>query len=548
MFANKNISKLSTLDAARTVYFIIVGLAIKESLTLFSNSKTNYGSVFLHGGDQYLICIGYLATVIRFAHGISLLYGFEKERVEKTTLPSAGRIMGLSFFLVVMGIMFFLMGHNIARFNPYVKCTVLLFIFDFIYIWLSGVVRKPLKKFVNLRRDTSKGYISRAALHWMLSDIVLILLCIVVYYLQDLFDNYKEIYLGIFLILFAILDYVVNYQFYFGGQSFRNRKTIAFVCSPLRPKDGKTMSDNVAQAQFYCKNLMELNTIPFASHAFYTYFLDDDDPLDRLLGRECALSFLYACNAIYVFVPMKNYWWNKNLLKSIDNSEAEDNKLLRLPNKKWQELHLGFLGLETENLSQGMEEELAHAKKFGLHIRYLPTLTLIDIEKKHLSKWEKLSYREENAEGQHSDVQLRKHRKRVYVCSQLRGNNWDNLSEQEKKQRVNINIKAALWYCHELVRKESVAPFAPQAFYPYFVDVLDSKTWNQWFTNSLGLLTICDALYVYTKDGLPSNECISSGMKQIIRLGESLGIDIQYCMMKPAPDSWSPCLPFTIVD
>jgi hypothetical protein len=100
--STKLTSRLSTLDAARTVFFIVVGLAIKQSLGLFAHtwpSKDFPNAPQWPVGARALIAAGYLATVIRFSHGVTLLYGHEKERVENSHLPSASKISLLSLFL-----------------------------------------------------------------------------------------------------------------------------------------------------------------------------------------------------------------------------------------------------------------------------------------------------------------------------------------------------------------------------------------------------------------------------------------------------------------
>lgn len=94
-------------------------------------------------------------------------------------------------------------------------------------------------------------------------------------------------------------------------------------------------------------------------------------------------------------------------------------------------------------------------------------------------------------------------RKRVYVCTHLRGKVFDinnneiffhRLSIEEKKSRLKDNISQALWCCRVLaLNKEFLAPFAPQAFYPYFWKFLkedgkiDMQNWDAWFDRSLGV-------------------------------------------------------------
>lgn len=113
-------------------------------------------------------------------------------------------------------------------------------------------------------------------------------------------------FLAVLLIAFSVVDYWWNSDFYFGGRYDRRSQKFVFVCSPLRGVEYET---NIRRVQWYCKSLMEeihrfgKKIVPFASHAFFPYFLDDNVPLDRILDRKCALAFLAACDAIYVYVP-----------------------------------------------------------------------------------------------------------------------------------------------------------------------------------------------------------------------------------------------------
>lgn len=155
---SKITSKLSTLDAARAIYFIVVGLAIKQSLVLFShdwppqNIKTPFA--WWSWFDRSLVGIGYLFTVLRYSHGVSLLHAFEKERIETSTLPSATRVFWLSVFLTLLAIFLFLMADNLpSSFHTFLIFTALMIIVDLLYIFLSGVIKKPFNFFVRWRDE-----------------------------------------------------------------------------------------------------------------------------------------------------------------------------------------------------------------------------------------------------------------------------------------------------------------------------------------------------------------------------------------------------------
>jgi nucleoside 2-deoxyribosyltransferase len=541
----KRNSKIATLEAARTIFFIVVGLAIRQSLGLFAHdwslTSTN-APVWWTWDIRLLVGVGYITTALRYSHGISQLYGYERDQIETSGLPSSSRILGLSLFLSLLGILFYLMADNITRFSWFVVWTGLMLGVDFIYIAMSQVVRNPwvrlirwlparifsaIRKKENSWVDTVPGYAADAALEWMTSDVVMLGICLMFLLVWN--DVPHERLFASVLILATVVDYVVNREFYFGGRSDKRKQTIVFVCSPTIGKVGADTSrqaqeekcrENIKQAQLYCESLMKDRTIiPFAPHAFYPYFLNllEEDPTDKILSRYCGLAFLRACDAIYVYVP-----YTKQPVMNF----------------------LSFIKVSRPDISQlssGMEQELIEAKKLGLSVKYQRTdrLSFGDA----LSNWATPVFPVNDEQPSLEDLEVIK---RVYVCTPFRGTNFSDQPDATKKATLEQNIRAALWYCRTLVRdkEQSVAPFAPQAFYPYFVPMFGRKpAWDNWFSRSLEILKVCDAVYVYTDDGLPNKEFISVGMSHVIRLAEALGVEIQYKRSVPIPAEWKPALP-----
>lgn len=63
------------------------------------------------------------------------------------------------------------------------------------------------------------------------------------------------------------------------------------------------------------------------------------------------------------------------------------------------------------------------------------------------------------------------------------------------------------------------------------------------FEGSLEILKISDAVYFYVSEGLPDDQVMSEGMKEVKNLAERLGIEIQYRLDSVENDSWKPALP-----
>jgi hypothetical protein len=521
------ISRVSTLDAARVVFFIVVGFAIKQSLGLFGHTwppRDFPYALYWPIWARVLIGAGYLVTVIRFSHGVVLLHTHEMKRLQTSSLPSASKISELSLFLVLLGVLLFLMADNITELRAYALWSALMFAVDFLYIWRSHMVRKPMRRLFKVLEETVSGYGARAAVWWMATDAVLFLVCCSFLIRSPVGGTLAQLpagnesLLALILIAEAIADYWLNWEYYFGGKEDRRKEKFVFVCSPLRNDDPKLYQENINRAQFYCWRLMKENAAagkkitPFASHAFFTYFLNDNVAEDRALGRECALAYLSACEAIYVFVPgqMKDF----------------------------------HPKIHSRSLSEGMKHEISQAKKYGLEIEYLP-------EDQSLAGWNPppwtaITYESRVAKANPSDSFFKgaEERKKVYVCTGFRGKGFDQLPSWEcKVRRLKDNTKLALWHCHQLARHdgEALAPFAPQAFFPYFwkfseAGKMQDDLWEAWFERSIEVLKVCNAVYIYTKDGLPPTEDQSStGVMRVDETAKRLGLEIQYRRELPLP-------------
>ena len=70
-----------------------------------------------------------------------------------------------------------------------------------------------------------------------------------------------------------------------------------YVCSRYAGATAK----NVAVAQRLCRKLVEAGRAPFAPHLLYPRFLADRNPAERELGIACGLTFMEACDEVWVY-------------------------------------------------------------------------------------------------------------------------------------------------------------------------------------------------------------------------------------------------------
>ena len=266
----------------------------------------------------------------------------------------------------------------------------------------------------------------------------------------------------------------------------------------FRPQEQLTnFKLKIAALEDHCEHLMKEGQVqhmaPFAPQAFYSHFLNYHLPEECALGRSCAIAFLKACQEIYVL---------NDQAKTIDEEPRE------------REISIAYLeGLlvkEVAEISTGLADWRPYDWKFK--------------------------------EDRTTDHLYREDLKRVYVCTPFR----EYIDLQTKREfdltKMAQNTQDTLWICRRLVIDESVAPIAPQAFYPYFWKFAKNPEmkFDTWFKCSIAILQICDAVYIYTEyeDGCPKR---SGGMKEIESSAELLGLEIQYrTYPKEIPADWNP--------
>jgi hypothetical protein len=70
-----------------------------------------------------------------------------------------------------------------------------------------------------------------------------------------------------------------------------------FICS----RYAGDVTQNVTVAERLCRKAVERGCAPFAPHLLYTRCLDDGKPSEREAGIACGLTFMEACDEVWVF-------------------------------------------------------------------------------------------------------------------------------------------------------------------------------------------------------------------------------------------------------
>lgn len=77
--------------------------------------------------------------------------------------------------------------------------------------------------------------------------------------------------------------------------------TRVFIASPLAPRDGRIMADNLDYARAAMRDSLKRGESPLAPHLLYPQLLDDADPDERALGMKCGLEWLNACELLAIY-------------------------------------------------------------------------------------------------------------------------------------------------------------------------------------------------------------------------------------------------------
>jgi hypothetical protein len=526
----RQIIKISSLESARAIFLIIAGLAVRQALLFLLDPDSNANVHNFNFLMRLVITLAFLFTLFRFTHGVAVVYELEKKSTETSTTPSAKKVEQIFALFAMEGVFLFAMSGRLGKPDAFVLWTSFLLFSDLLYITVSKTLKDAnIGRIINPRywllrwRLTRRGTAPQTHLQWAISD-VLMAICLLATCLPRPRFSYRlstgnfmddwGLALSLLLIAAGICDYGFNYEFYFGRMPFKKKRSV-FVCSPFgRPEgaigDDVNDVDNIRQAQWYCRELFEARRkIPYAWHAFYPYFLNNSTLADGRLRRKCALQYLAFCDEIHVY---------------------SDNKT---------------------NLPQNMKEELDFAMERGLEIKFMP---ISRPPADFCPAWTVLEYQyEEASQDDQQDISQMEDDeewKRVFVCAPFRPAPAD--SDAALRATMVSNIRAAQWICRDLIKnrretKKMIAPFAPLAFYPYFTGFAENKT-LVWLDAAIEMLMICDAIYVYTNDGLENETYITPGMRACIDKARTLGLEMKFMRIPEIPPKWNPQPWMPVVD
>jgi hypothetical protein len=74
--------------------------------------------------------------------------------------------------------------------------------------------------------------------------------------------------------------------------------------SPYAPTDRYTVHDHLVYLRECIFHSLSLGEAPFASHGFYTHYLDDTIPGERQQGIECGYAWMLNADHVAIYTDM----------------------------------------------------------------------------------------------------------------------------------------------------------------------------------------------------------------------------------------------------
>lgn len=90
-------------------------------------------------------------------------------------------------------------------------------------------------------------------------------------------------------------------------------RPLVYICSPY----SGDVESNVARARDYCRfAVTEKNAIPFAPHLLLPQYMEDSDPQQRELAMFMNMVFLGKCNELWVFGQCRSEGMQQEIAKA----------------------------------------------------------------------------------------------------------------------------------------------------------------------------------------------------------------------------------------
>lgn len=105
-----------------------------------------------------------------------------------------------------------------------------------------------------------------------------------------------------------------------------------FICSPLAPRDGRSLEDNMRLAELLCLAASNAGVSPYAPHLVFTRFFDDNSPEARERGIASGEAWLDAADELWLFARNESEC-STGMLRELKRFQGRDLALLNSPHR-----------------------------------------------------------------------------------------------------------------------------------------------------------------------------------------------------------------------
>jgi hypothetical protein len=296
----KNDSLKNSVDTLKIIYMVVAGLAIADGLEFnFINESRQF--VLPNDASFWILFTIFVTTVGRFVHGairhFDISYNEHPEKKQYKVQPIVDFIsLGLEAFI------FFILAFSLKSTNQFIIWYLALLSIDSIWLLVYSI------------RNISLIYKNSTCRNWMCANIVVIVSITFVIILHS-----PTYVFFIFAILHTIVDYPLNWEFYFGEPLFtKNKQTTAisptnsiiasqptqittlFIAGAYTGRCFNEIEENIRVAEKHSIALWNLGYKVFCPHLNTRHFEVKTIGVTENDYKSFDLFMLKACDAVFV--------------------------------------------------------------------------------------------------------------------------------------------------------------------------------------------------------------------------------------------------------
>jgi hypothetical protein len=199
----------SSISALKTIYYVIIGLAITEALKRTFTEGGQFLEMQIFHPNRLLLVLAFMITICRFVHGASIHLGEFSEKKHKPIVDFLG--------FILQGSLFYIMAIALNK-----TLWFLIFFFCMLFLDTIWIIILTACKFI-IPTPTEK--------QWLKSNVIMMSLFFVLFFVGQFIDNtFSSIFTVLYIVAAAseaaYFDYNRNWdRFYFPKKKNHEEKT-----------------------------------------------------------------------------------------------------------------------------------------------------------------------------------------------------------------------------------------------------------------------------------------------------------------------------------